>query len=168
MVLSTASAQRIHPSALCTARVVIQDIMYIIEFFVLPSCSHDLILGWDFLSRHEAVIDCSRAEVSLVPTCEFSSPDRSLLPCKLIVDADTTLPPEASVPITLSCTGQPDATVVFTPSPLFTERKGIVLPFAVLTIASGSTIMLITNHCNYPVALLRGESLRSAQPVDHI
>ena len=103
-----------------------------------------------------------------MPTCEFSSPDRSLLPCKLLVDTDTTLPPEVSVPITLSCSAQPDATVVFTPSPVFTERKGIVLPFAVLTIASGSTIMLVTNHCTYPVALLRGETLGYVQPVDHI
>nr|XP_037276715.1 uncharacterized protein LOC119169804 [Rhipicephalus microplus] len=26
-------------------------------FFALPSCFHDLIHGWDFLSRHEAIID---------------------------------------------------------------------------------------------------------------
>lgn len=67
--LRTASAQHIKPLAACTARVVIQNSLYTIEFVVLPSCSHAVILGWDFLSRHAAIIDCARAEVgfSTVP-----------------------------------------------------------------------------------------------------
>uniref|UniRef100_A0A224YT93 Uncharacterized protein n=1 Tax=Rhipicephalus zambeziensis TaxID=60191 RepID=A0A224YT93_9ACAR len=69
MVLSTASAQHIHPSAVCVCRALSsRTLCTSSNFFVLPSCSHDLILGSDFLSCHEAIIDCSRAQVSLVPT----------------------------------------------------------------------------------------------------
>lgn len=59
--LRTANAEQVEPLAACTARVVVQDALYIIEFLVLTSCSHDIILGWDFLSRHQAIIDCARA-----------------------------------------------------------------------------------------------------------
>ncbi|MBS2634115.1 retroviral-like aspartic protease, partial [Salmonella enterica subsp. enterica serovar 1,4,[5],12:i:-] len=57
--LRTASAQSIHPTAVCTARVIIQDALYAVEFIIISSCSHDVILGWDFLARHAAVIRCA-------------------------------------------------------------------------------------------------------------
>lgn len=43
--LRTANAQHVEPSGACTARVVIQEVLYVIKFIVLPSCSHDIILG---------------------------------------------------------------------------------------------------------------------------
>lgn len=91
--LSTASAQRIHPIAACTAKVIIGDVLYHIEFIVLPSCSHDVILGWDFLSRHHAVIDCAQAQVELsvfddAPSAHMPVPGVD----KLVVAADTDLP----------------------------------------------------------------------------
>lgn len=63
LTLPTASAQVIKPLAMCTARVLIQDVTYVIEFIVLPSCSHGIILGWEFLSRHHAIIDCVHLQV---------------------------------------------------------------------------------------------------------
>lgn len=70
--------------------------------------------------------------------------------------------------LTLSCVAQPDTTVVFMLSTVFTECNSIILSFSVLTIASGSTILLVTNHCSYPTALLCSETLGYVQPVDHI
>ncbi|XP_077525626.1 uncharacterized protein LOC144137578 [Haemaphysalis longicornis] len=52
--LQTASSEHVAPLAACTARVAIQNNLYTIEFAVLPMCSHDVILGWDFLSNQNA------------------------------------------------------------------------------------------------------------------
>lgn len=96
MALCTASAQRIRPAAVCTARVVIEDVLYIIKIFVFPSCSCDLILLWDHLSRHNATIDCSRAQVALSPLYDSTSVRADLGVQNAFGDADTDVPPETS------------------------------------------------------------------------
>ncbi|XP_049515963.1 uncharacterized protein LOC125942080 [Dermacentor silvarum] len=167
LLLRTASAQHIAPLAQCTARVLIADVVYVVEFFVLPSCSHDIILGWDFLSHHRAIIDCARAEVALFPLSEASLPDPSeSKAAKLTVVSDTNIPPEMSVLVPVSCSAAPDATVLFTPSPIFLRRKALPLPFAVLNTVSGLSTMLVCNPLQSPVTLLRGESLGRVQPLD--
>lgn len=45
------------------ARVHILQQLYSIEFVVLRSCPHDVIIGWDALTALDAFIDCSRREV---------------------------------------------------------------------------------------------------------
>ncbi|GFY70986.1 transposon Ty3-I Gag-Pol polyprotein [Trichonephila inaurata madagascariensis] len=35
------------------------------EFIVLPDCSHDINLGWNFLKASGALINCGRSELTL-------------------------------------------------------------------------------------------------------
>lgn len=165
--LRTADSQPIEALAACTARVSIQGVLYTIEFIVLPTCSHDIILGWDFLSRHEALIDCARAEV------EFSAlPDEPTeenfvsSTAKLVAAADTNIPPKSAVIVPLRCTSFADATALFTPSEIFLRRRCIPLPFAVLAICSGETTMTVTNPLSSPCSLRRGECLGRVEIVD--
>lgn len=163
--LRTASAQNIQPSAACTARVVIQGTIYAVEFVVLPCCSHAVILGWDFLSRHAAIIDCARAEV------EFSHLPEAVLDTappgacvKALVAEDIDLPPCSSVLVPLSCGPLRDDTVLFTPSPIFLHRKCLPLPYAVLTISAGLSVLFVSNPFSFPNALRLGECLGTVQP----
>lgn len=133
LTLRTASPQEIKPLAMCTARVLIQDVTYVIEFIVLPSCSHDIILGWDFLSRHHAIIDCARLQVELLP---FYEPPSNELSTKLTVSEDTDIPPRSSLIVPVLCNVD-DTTVVFTPSRSFLSRKCLPLPSAVIDVQSG-------------------------------
>lgn len=117
--LCTATAQRVKPVAACTARVMIQDVVYPVEFLVLPSCSHDVILGWDFLSRHRAIIDCERAQVEFDSALDAPYDDlQSAAPTKLIVAHDTDIPPRSAALVPLCCPSVPDAPALFRPSPL--------------------------------------------------
>lgn len=61
-----ASAQEVKSLAMCTASVLIQAITYVIEFTLLLTYSHNIILRWDFLSCHHAAIDCAGAHVELL------------------------------------------------------------------------------------------------------
>jgi hypothetical protein len=59
---------------------------------VLPMFSYDVILGMDWLTRHSAVIDCARKQVTLTPWGEgkvtyVGSRARSLPPTILAVQA---------------------------------------------------------------------------------
>lgn len=160
--LRTASAAHVSPIAACTARVSIQGTSYPIEFVVLSSCSHDVILGWDFLSCHHAVIDCARAELELFPQCDVSGAT------KLVLSEDVDIPPRSSVLVALSCGTLPDGPVLFTPSDLFVRRKHLFLPFAVLTLRAEHTTMFITNLKDNPVSLLRSESIGQIEPTSSI
>lgn len=67
LLLQTVSLQHIKLLAVCTADLFINDTFYVVEFIVLPHVSSDVLLGWDFLSTHDAVVDCARAQLPLFP-----------------------------------------------------------------------------------------------------
>lgn len=164
--LHTASAQQVTPLAACTARVVIEGNLYIVEFIVLSACSHDVILGWDFLSRHNAVIDCARAEVEFSPLCDAPLLDALHQPPKLLVREDTDIPPGTFALVPVSCNAHTDATVFFTPSDVFTSRRALPLPFATIDIAAGSSNIFVLNPLSAPVTLLAGECLGRVEDLD--
>lgn len=134
---------------------------------MLTSCSHDVILGWDFLSRHHAVIDCAHAQVELsifgdVPSVHMpvSGVD------KLVVAADTDLPPLSAVIVPVYCAALTETTVLFTPSDVFSRRHHASLPFAVLALHQDASGILISNATSCPVTLRRNETLGHVQSVD--
>lgn len=86
----------LHASGVCTARVAIQGYTYHIQFLVLPRCSHDVILGWDFLRSAEAVIDFAQSELWLQGPWDLSEDDTERN-CNLSVIQDTVVPPESMV-----------------------------------------------------------------------
>lgn len=165
-VLSTASEQQIRPLAACTARVAIADVIYAVEFVVLPTCSHDIILGWDFLCTHHAVIDCARAEVEFSPLCASAAVDSPPSHAKVFVAADTPIPPFSSALVPLSCDVSTGSPVLFTPSETAVRRKCFLIPFAVLTIHDGSSAIYVSNPFPSPSKLLRGEWLGLADDID--
>ncbi|GFX79910.1 transposon Ty3-I Gag-Pol polyprotein [Trichonephila clavipes] len=56
----------------CVLRVRINNRELPFEFIVLSHCSHDVILGWDFLEASQAVIDCGQNELVLEDICRDS------------------------------------------------------------------------------------------------
>lgn len=164
--LRTANAQNITPLAACTARVFIQGLLYTVEFVVLPSCSHDIILGWDFLANNNAIIDCCHAELELSALHDFETIDDRPSSHKLLVSEDNAVPPCSSLLVPVSCAAISDGTVLFTPSEVFIRRKCSPLPFALLTLRSGATKMLVDNPTACPLPLFHGECLGLVHPVD--
>lgn len=166
LYLSTASAQPVEPLGACTARVVIAESLHVIEFVVLPSCSHDVILGWDFLSSNNAIIDCARAEVELSFPSAAAVDQDPVTPTKMLVAEVTDIPPQSAAVVSVSCVSARDATVLFTPCDLFARRRSLPLPFAVIAISAGRGVMCVCNVSFLPVTLHREECLGYAQIVD--
>lgn len=154
--LRTASAQSIHPTAVCTARVVIRDAMYAVEFIIIPACSHDIILGWDFLSRHNAVIHCTQAEIELSPFSEMTPADSQSPSNKLLVTDDTQVPPNASAAVSVYCDGLCDTIALLSPCDRVLTKKGLLVPFATVQITHGTSAIFVSNPSPYTVTLVRG------------
>lgn len=131
------------------------------------SCSHDVILGRDFLSCHNAVIDCAWAELELFKPQRDVSPFNSTCSgeTKLVFPEDVNIPLRSSALVAHSCNARPDRPALSTPSDLFARPKNLPLPFAVLTLRwSEHTTMLITNLTDHPVSLLHSETTGQIKP----
>ena len=166
MSLRTASSQSIHPTAVCTARVVIQDVLYDVEFIIIAACSHDVILGWDFLSRHDAVIRCAPAEIELSPFSHLTPTDSPPAVSKILVKDDTKVPPNSSTAVSVYCAGLSDTIALLSPSARVCTRKGLLVPFATVRVTQGSTAIFVTNPSPCIVTLVRGECLGKVEPVE--
>ncbi|GFU24811.1 transposon Ty3-I Gag-Pol polyprotein [Trichonephila clavipes] len=89
VMLKVADGNFIRPIGKCVLRVRISNRELPFEF-VLSHCSHDVILGWDFLEASQAVIDCGQNELVLEDICRDSTaPDA----WKLYTTRDYTLKP---------------------------------------------------------------------------
>ncbi|GFR25271.1 transposon Ty3-I Gag-Pol polyprotein [Trichonephila clavata] len=50
-VLKFANGSYVHPKGMCTLKIGISGRILPFEFIVLPDCSPDIILGWNFLKK---------------------------------------------------------------------------------------------------------------------
>ncbi|GBN33191.1 hypothetical protein AVEN_57627-1 [Araneus ventricosus] len=65
VVRKVANGSFVRPMGKCMLRGIINSRELLFEFVILRHCSHDVILGWDFLEAFQAVIDCGRSELFL-------------------------------------------------------------------------------------------------------
>lgn len=163
--LQTATSHHIQPSALCTARVVIQGAMYVVTFVVLFRSSHDVILGWDFLSSNSALVDCARSELALSVPCYDPDDGAS---CRVFAASDVDIAPFSAVVVSVSCASPPKSPVLFMPSVPSACRRNIMLPFAVVIFRNGHAAIYVCNPSDSPSSLLRGECLGSYEPYECI
>lgn len=99
------------------ARVTIPEILYHIEFLVLATYSHDLIVRCDFLSRHHAIIDYARpqVELSVFANAPFADTNRPNVR-KFCVATNTHIPPLSAIIVFVGRTDVCDSTIMFTTS----------------------------------------------------
>ncbi|GFW64658.1 peptidase A9 domain-containing protein [Trichonephila clavipes] len=72
-MLKVADGNFVRSIGKCVLRVRINNRELPFEFIVLSHCSHDVILGWDFLEASQAVIDCGQNELVLEDICRDST-----------------------------------------------------------------------------------------------
>ncbi|GFV49473.1 transposon Ty3-I Gag-Pol polyprotein [Trichonephila clavipes] len=99
VMLKVADGNFVRPIGKCVLRVRINNRELPFEFIVLSHCSHDVILGWDFLEASQAVIDCGQNELVLEDICRDSTaPDA----WNMYATRDYTLKPHSLTRITVS------------------------------------------------------------------
>ncbi|GFY75055.1 transposon Ty3-I Gag-Pol polyprotein [Trichonephila inaurata madagascariensis] len=63
VILKVADGNYVKPLGKCVLQLTINGRTQPFQFTVMPKCSHDVILGFDFLKASQAVLDCGRAEL---------------------------------------------------------------------------------------------------------
>ncbi|GFY01862.1 transposon Ty3-I Gag-Pol polyprotein [Trichonephila clavipes] len=138
VMLKVADGNFVRPIGKCVLRVRINNRELPFEFIVLSHCSHDVILGWDFLEASQAVIDCGQNELVLEDICRDSTaPDA----WNLYATRDYTLKPHSLTRITVSgYQTRGDINVVLDDSKHLLFEKNIATPSMVSTYRNGKVM----------------------------
>ncbi|GFS49904.1 transposon Ty3-I Gag-Pol polyprotein [Trichonephila clavipes] len=103
-VLKVANGNYVQPKGICTFQIGISGCILPFEFIVLPDCSHDIILGWNFLKASGALIDCGRPALTLGDV-EVTSEEIVFKHLRLCVMKDCILPAYSirKIPVLTRC-----------------------------------------------------------------
>ncbi|UYV75771.1 hypothetical protein LAZ67_13001284 [Cordylochernes scorpioides] len=114
------------------------------EFVVLPSCSHDIILGCDFLEESRAIIDCGSAEI-LLEKAELPEDSSSIF--QTVAADDSFIIPAGSTKqinvISEAILGVSD--VVMEPSRILFLERDLMVPASIFAVQHGKGRIWITN-----------------------
>ena len=164
-VLKVANGKYVHPAGTCVARITINNRTQPFEFVVLTECSHNVILGWDFLQASQAIIDCGRSELQIeevVPpdtrNTEFSG--------KLFVVDNVTIPPLTMRRVAVTNTDDWLNCEVLVDSKKFIRlTKEIYIPAAIISITGGQGEIWITNCHEQSQLIPKGMCIGTAEPI---
>ncbi|XP_064462244.1 uncharacterized protein LOC135372679 [Ornithodoros turicata] len=156
--LQSAAATALSPTATCTARVMIQGAWYPVQFVVLPSCPHDVILGWDFLCDHGALIYCSADELFLSDMARYDDQHASPPSYKLHATRDTCIPSRLTALVSLKpgLCAHDSAHIIVRRQNSSLAAKGLIAPSCVCTVIDGEVAIPVTNVSYSPVLLPTG------------
>ncbi|GFT85674.1 retrovirus-related Pol polyprotein from transposon 297 [Trichonephila clavipes] len=164
VMLKVADGNFVRPIGKCVLRVRINNRELPFEFIVLSHCSHDVILGWDFLEASQAVIDCGQNELVLEDICRDSTaPDA----WNLYATRDYTLKPHSLTRITVSgYQTRGDINVVLDGSKHLLFEKNIATPSMVSTYCNGKSDVWVTNLQFRNQIIPRGMCIGQAEPLN--
>ncbi|GFX68500.1 transposon Tf2-9 polyprotein [Trichonephila clavipes] len=164
VMLKVADGNFVRPIGKCVLRVRINNRELPFEFIVLSHCSHDVILGWDFLEASQAVIDCGQKELVLEDICRDSTaPDA----WNLYATRDYTLKPHSLTRITVSGYQiRGDINVVLDGSKHLLFEKNIATPSMVSTYRNGKSDVWVTNLQFRNQIIPRGMCIGQAEPLN--
>lgn len=144
--LRSANTTLIYPLGLVSVEIIIQNEPHRHIFAVPPSCSHDIILGWDFLVTRRALIDCETKSLYLskvTPGVEPLSYNR----VSFRATSNTRISPFTAALIQLTA-DLPDSDYLLEPNLEVFFQKGLALPFALTRSRSCISTVLVANTTN--------------------
>lgn len=154
--LRCANAVLVQPSGVCTARVFIDGILHHIQFIVLPSCTHPLILGWDFLSSASALISCRQRLIQMTDT-EFSS-DVDVPSLRFVTTADCFIPQGDENILTLTSDTIVNGDVFLVPCGRCIS-KGLTIPPSLVRFQDSRALVPVLNPTSSPAVLPQGATV---------
>lgn len=162
-ILRGADGGAISPHGMCGARITLHHKTAFVLFTVLRSCPHEIILGWDFLATHSALIDCAKGEIELDATeaCGVSDPIGATLCCL----ETSRIPPLSAVAINVT-TAQSiqDGDYIISPIVNILVEKQLAVPHCIAAIQNGATDIWVLNITRSPQILPKGMTIARSFP----
>ncbi|UYV63435.1 hypothetical protein LAZ67_2004061 [Cordylochernes scorpioides] len=163
-VVKVANGKLVKTLGKCSLKVHINDLTTTFEFIVIPDCSHDIILGWDFFKATRAVIDCGHQELYLEETLPINDDQINLD----VYSADNyVIPPKSSCKISVVGTPlQENRDVLICPNWELSIRKEFIIPSLLTTFQQGKADLWIANGTSKPLMIPSRMALGTMSDVD--
>lgn len=165
----TAGGHLITPSGRCTARVKIQGHTYLATFVILDQCSRDVILGMDFLTDNEAVINLRTKSIAFSTkySIDHTGSFEREMPLR-ILDDHITIPPQSSIMVSVSANSPACATGVVEAKPLLLVHRAIAVARGVLRLEEGRAEVFLTNFGTEHQHLNKGTTVATFDEVAEV
>ncbi|GBN62590.1 hypothetical protein AVEN_33323-1 [Araneus ventricosus] len=135
------------------------------EFTVLPKCSHDVILGWDFLKASQAVIDCGRKKLTFDEmTFEPQRPNR----LDVFAIEDCLIPARSMAKIRISSprVTENNVDVIVESNKFLLMRQEVAIPSTIMTLLNKSGELWVANGHNQHRCIPKGMRMGYAELVN--
>lgn len=150
------NGELVTPLGYCTTFVDVGATSYVVPFIILPHCVADVILGWDFLSSYDALIDCSNNELHL-GNIDVTDLHPSSSPDALRISGDLIIPPRSAMAVSLPVKRRiQQSYAVVEPDVILAQKKNVVVPHCLTTISDGHIELWVTNASMEPQLLVHG------------
>lgn len=132
------------PVGKCTARIGIGDSEFVASFVVLPECCKDLILGMDFLSEHNAVIDVGERSIKFAASNRRPEHGVRRAPLR-VIDDDVNVPPRSCIIVPVMCDVRCTVDGITERMDALLLNHDIAVARGVLHLTEGRAELLLTN-----------------------
>lgn len=161
-ILKIADGNYVQPTGKCILRLSIDGRSFPFEFIVLSKCSHDIILGWDFLETSQAVIDCGRSELLFEDVPKEPPLQDSW---RLFANKDYIIPAQSMAKIGVSFSESKALVDVIVIGNKLLLLKGITIPSTVITVWNGLGEIWVVNGQADPCYIPAGMHIGGAEPL---
>nr|XP_050030114.1 uncharacterized protein LOC126526242 [Dermacentor andersoni] len=143
--IRTAGGHLITSSRRCTARVTVKGHTYPATFVVLPQCSREVILGLDFLSEHQAIIDLRSKLITLSMDDAIPSMRTRGNHFALSILKEMSVPPRSSVIVTVGAMKAINSEGIIEGNTQLLLDRGIGIARGIAHFRNGQAKVLLTN-----------------------
>ncbi|UYV73254.1 hypothetical protein LAZ67_10002363, partial [Cordylochernes scorpioides] len=152
--LRVANGKIIKPKGRCSLKLDLNGLQENFEFIVLEDCSHDVILGWDFLKLSRAVIDSAEDTLFLE---EFLVEDTPKNNSPLYAEREYRIEPASCQLIeVLSRDISDNAAVVAESQKGLSLERELMAPSSIISLTSNRGKLWVANWSPYPKLIPQG------------
>ena len=152
-ILQVASGGCVSSMGRCVSRVEINGLLHLIEFVVFPTCSHDVILGWNFLESSAALINCAKSELYLNDSLlsEETEPVRRLTALE-----DQIIPPNSIIAVCVLAELGCEEDVIIECHKDLILKKDLIIPSAIISVEKNKSKLWVVNGSSKPQVIPAG------------
>ncbi|UYV82719.1 hypothetical protein LAZ67_22000665, partial [Cordylochernes scorpioides] len=154
VTLRVANGKIVRPKGRCTLKLDLNGLQESFEFVVMEDCSHEVILGWDFLKLSRAIID-SADDTLFLEKCLFEDTPKNSSP--LYSELEYRIEPASIQLIEVASRDIPNDAIVVAEcrKELLLERE-LTAPSSVISLTNNRGKLWVVNWSPYPKLIPQG------------
>ncbi|UYV84832.1 K02A2.6-like, partial [Cordylochernes scorpioides] len=154
VTLRVANGKIVRPKGRCTLKLDLNGLQESFEFVVLEDCSHEVILGWNFLKLSRAIID-SADDTLFLEKCLFEDTPKNSSP--LYSELEYRIEPASIQLIEVASRDIPNDAIVVAEcrKELLLERE-LTAPSSVISLTNNRGKLWVVNWSPYPKLIPQG------------